>query len=131
MRARAVPAAPLRAPPLAGRRRCRHVAPGVGPGERRSALPAGRGGLCRRVGPCGAEPGRPVPARSGGADLAPPGPGPEAGAAHGERGPSAARQHETPALGPGPRGVPGPAMPAWAILPVMLPAFTITGMWIV
>ncbi|XP_021254721.1 transmembrane protein 150A isoform X1 [Numida meleagris] len=27
--------------------------------------------------------------------------------------------------------MPGPAMPAWAILPVMLPAFTITGMWIV
>ncbi|NWH35578.1 T150A protein, partial [Chloropsis hardwickii] len=29
------------------------------------------------------------------------------------------------------RGMPGPRMPAWGILPVALPAFTITGMWIV
>lgn len=68
------PCAPAPCPPppspprrSAGRRRCRHVASGVGPGQRRSALPAGRGGLCRRVGPRGAEPARAVPSRRGAA----------------------------------------------------------------
>ncbi|XP_055576768.1 transmembrane protein 150A isoform X3 [Falco cherrug] len=61
-----------------------------------------------------------------------------ASAAHGERGPAAARQQEAAGRLPrrprspvARRGMPGPRMPAWGILPVTLPAFTITGMWIV
>lgn len=90
----------------------------------------GRARPCRRAGPAlprgvaglgcpGAAPhGRTRSARQ-------PGPGP---VAHGERGPAAARRPRSPIAR---RGMPGPRMPAWGILPVTLPAFTITGMWIV
>lgn len=113
--------------------------PGSGRASAAPRCPPGGAGSAAEWDPAGRS--RPGPSRPGAERRcrprssrpapAAPGPGPSAGAAHGERGPSATRQHETPPLGPGPRGVPGPAMPAWAILPVMLPAFTITGMWIV
>lgn len=138
------PAPRLPSPALSrspGRQRGRHVAPGAAP-----ARPAprcrrtGRARPCRRAGPAlprgGAGLGCPGAAPHGRTRSArQPGPGP---VAHGERGPAAARQQEAAGRFPrrprspvARRGMPGPRMPAWGILPVTLPAFTITGMWIV
>lgn len=76
VRARSVPAAPLPAPPLRGPAALppRGVRGRAGPAPLRAARRAGRALPPSGTPRGGAGPGRPVPARSGAADLAPPAP---------------------------------------------------------
>lgn len=115
---------------------------GPAPAERDPRCPRGGAGLgCPGTARLGSRTAGPRSARPAPAPAPAPVPVPvpvPVPAAHGERGPAAARQQEAAGRLPrrprsplARRGMPGPRMPAWGILPVTLPAFTITGMWIV